>query len=278
MPLTTPGTAIEVHLGPDEWERSLRADALRRAYRHPQGPAADVALRRARLRRSSTQITRLPEYYPTRAERSILHARRGRDRRDARRRHARRARLRHVGEDARCCSTPSPIAGPLQRYVPFDVAEATLRDAADASPREYPGVAVHGVVGDFRRHLDAAPARRATADRVPRRHDRQPRPARARATSSRAVADEMAPGDSFLLGTDLVKDRDRLVARLRRRRRRHRRVQQNVLRVLNRELDADFDLDGSTTSLASTRTTSGSRCGCGRAARSRSRRGARPRR
>ena len=48
-------------------------------------------------------------------------------------------------------------AGTLTRFVPFDVSETTLRDAAAAIGSEYPGVAVHAVVGDFERHLDRIP-------------------------------------------------------------------------------------------------------------------------
>ena len=44
-----------------------------------------------------------------------------------------------------------------RRFVPFDVDETTLRTAAAAVAAEYPGVAVHAVVGDFERHLAACP-------------------------------------------------------------------------------------------------------------------------
>ena len=64
--------------------------------------------------------------------------------------------------------------GRLRRYVPFDVAESTLRAAAEAVADEYPGVLIEGVVGDFRRHLGAIPDGWPAAVRLPRRHDRQP--------------------------------------------------------------------------------------------------------
>ena len=44
-------------------------------------------------------------------------------------------------------------AGHLRRFVPFDVSEQALREAAAAIAEEYPGIEVHGVVGDFERHL-----------------------------------------------------------------------------------------------------------------------------
>ena len=65
-------------------------------------------------------------------------------------------------------------AGTLERYVPVDVTESMVRECAEALTDEYPGLRVHGVIGDFERHLDCLPAGRRAADRgVPRRHDRQ---------------------------------------------------------------------------------------------------------
>ena len=103
------------------------------------------------------QITRLPEYYPTRTERSILveHAAEivtssGAD------------TLVELGsgtsEKTRILLDAFHGADSLQTFVPFDVSEATLRDAARAIAAEYPGVAVHAVVGDFERHLLQIPA------------------------------------------------------------------------------------------------------------------------
>jgi L-histidine N-alpha-methyltransferase len=54
----------------------------------------------------------------------------------------------------------------------------------------------------------------------------------------------MAPGDAFLLGTDLVKEPVRLVAAYDDRQRVTEAFNKNVLAVINRELDADFDLEG----------------------------------
>ena len=68
------------------------------------------------------------------------------------------------------------------------------------------------MVGDFERHLARLPARRTAAGGVPRRHDRQPRPRRARARFLTSLAATLAPGDGLLLGTDLVKDSARSVA------------------------------------------------------------------
>ncbi len=58
--------------------------------------------------------------------------------------------------------------GPLRRYVPLDVSDGTLWEAATALAEEYPGLAVNAVVGDFHRHLDRLPADGTPAVRLPR--------------------------------------------------------------------------------------------------------------
>ena len=45
----------------------------------------------------------------------------------------------------------------IQSNLPFDVSESTLRGTASAIEREYDGVEVHAVVGDFEHHLDLLP-------------------------------------------------------------------------------------------------------------------------
>src|SRR5207237_5849837 len=101
------------------------------------------------------EITRLPEYYPTRREREILVARApavaatGAD------------TLVELGsgtsEKTRLLLDAMAGAGHLRRFVPFDVSEATLRQAAETVAAEYPGVAVHAIVGDFEHHLGKLP-------------------------------------------------------------------------------------------------------------------------
>ena len=96
-------------------------------------------------------------------------------------------------------------------HLTFDVAEPTLRATADAIAEEYPGIDVHAVVGDFRRHLDALPTegRRMIAFLGGTIGNLRPHE---RAALLQELASSMRPGDSLLLGTDLVKDRGRLVA------------------------------------------------------------------
>src|SRR5271167_1607970 len=103
------------------------------------------------------QICELPEYYPTRAERSILEEAAGEI-----------ASLTNAVElvelgsgtaaKTRVLLDAMYRAGTLARYIPVDVTESMVRDCADALTNEYPGLQVHGVIGDFERHLDRVPA------------------------------------------------------------------------------------------------------------------------
>jgi L-histidine N-alpha-methyltransferase len=135
-------------------------------------------------------------------------------------------------------------AGTLRRYVPFDVSESVVRDAADTLIADYPGLRVHGVIGDFERHLDRIPAR-----------DGAPRivallggtignfPPGSRRLLLRRIADVLTEGDRLLLGTDLVKDPAVLEAAYDDDAGVTAEFNRNVLHVINRELDADFPVD-----------------------------------
>lgn len=187
------------------------------------------------------QITRLSEYYPTRAERSILEARSreiaalsGAD------------TLVELGsgtsEKTTLLLDALQEAGTLRRFVPFDVDESVLTDAGELLNKAYPDVEVHGVVGDFEHHLPLLPrgGRRMIAFLGGTIGNLLPEP---RAVFLRTLADGMDTGDSLLLGTDLVKDPKRLVAAYDDAKGVTADFNLNVLRVLNRELDADADLD-----------------------------------
>ena len=130
-------------------------------------------------------------------------------------------------------------AGQLQRFVPFDVSEGILRWSAAAMADRYPGLAVHGVVGDFDHHLDRLPAegRRLVVFLGGTIGNYEPVD---RARLLRRLADQLAPGDSLLLGTDLVKDPSRLVAAYDDGAGVTAEFNRNVLRVLDRELGATF--------------------------------------
>ncbi len=129
--------------------------------------------------------------------------------------------------------------GLLGAYVPLDVSDTTLWEAATALSEEYPGLAVRAVVGDFHRHLDHldAPGRRLFAFLGGTIGNFEPAQ---RAAFLAGLAEVMRPGDRFLLGTDVIKDRDRLVAAYDDAAGVTAEFNRNVLHVLNRELGADF--------------------------------------
>jgi L-histidine Nalpha-methyltransferase len=103
------------------------------------------------------RICDLPEYYPTRAERAIL-AERSADIAAL----TGAAELVELGSGtaakSRLLLSALARAGTLRRYVPVDVSDGMLRATGAALAREYPGLEVHGIVGDFERHLGHVPA------------------------------------------------------------------------------------------------------------------------
>jgi L-histidine N-alpha-methyltransferase len=187
------------------------------------------------------EITRLPEYYPTRAERSILEA------------HAKDIAecsaadtLVELGagtcEKSRLLLSAMQSAGNLRRFVPLDVSDTTLWEAATALSQEFPGLAVTAVVADFHLHLDRLPAdgRRLFAflgGTIGNFGSAQ------RRDFLIGLGKVMAPDDRLLLGTDLIKDRTRLVKAYDDSAGVTAEFNRNVLHVLNRELGADFEPD-----------------------------------
>lgn len=187
------------------------------------------------------EITRLPEYYPFAAEHAILEA--------------------HAAEIAAASGATTLVelgsgtsdktrllleafteTGQLTRFAPVDVSEGTLRDAAARIAERYPGLQVEAVVGDFTLHLAQLPrgGRRMVAflgGTIGNLYLEE------RRAFLGALADVLAPGDSVLLGTDLVKSADRLIAAYDDEAGVTAEFVRNSLRVLNRELEADFDLE-----------------------------------
>ena len=232
---------IDVHLEPADLVDALRADASRGLTVHAEGAAAEVVLRRPRLELFD-EITRLAEYYPTRTERSILAARRRRDRRDHHGRHARRARVGHVGEDA---TAPRRVAigGHAHAVRPVRRERDDAARGGGRGRRRVPGrVGARG-----RRRLRPSP-RPHSRRRAPRSSPSSAAPsATCSPTPARRFLAEVAaglgPDDTFLLGTDLVKDPARLVAAYDDAAGVTAAFNRNVLHVLNRELGADFDVE-----------------------------------
>jgi L-histidine N-alpha-methyltransferase len=187
------------------------------------------------------QITRLPEYYPTRTEAQILRARAaditaasGAD------------TLVELGsgtsEKTRILLDALRDGGSLRRFVPFDVDASILRSAGAAIGAEYPGIEIDAVCGDFEEHLGKIPlvGRRLVVFLGSTIGNLTTGP---RAEFLAALSDSLQPGDTLLLGTDLVKDVDRLVRAYDDAAGVTARFNKNVLAVVNRELGADFDVD-----------------------------------
>jgi L-histidine N-alpha-methyltransferase len=188
------------------------------------------------------QITRLPEYYPTRTEARILRS--------------------VAAEIVQACGADTLVelgsgtsektrtvldafqrAGTLNRFVAFDVDAGVLNTALTELSEEYPGVEMAGVCGDFEQHLGEIPAigRRLIVFLGSTIGNLTEGP---RAQFLAALSGSMRPGDALLLGTDLVKDTGRLVAAYDDAAGVTARFNRNVLAVVNRALSADFDLAG----------------------------------
>ena len=232
---------IEVHLGPEDLRAALQRDVATGLTSVPKElpPKYFYDARGSEL---FDRITRLPEYYPTRCERSILEERAGEI-----------ARLTGADTLVELGSGTSEKthllldalagAGRLRRIVAFDVSEPTLRQAAAALAGEYPQAEVTAVVGDFEHHLRTIPAggRRLVAFLGGTIGNLAPKE---RAQFLGEVAALMVPGDGLLLGTDLVKDVGRLQAAYDDAAGVTAEFNRNVLHVVNRELGADFDPEG----------------------------------
>lgn len=187
------------------------------------------------------QITRLPEYYPTRAEAAILRARSA-DVGSA----SQADTLVELGsgtsEKTRMLLNALRDRGSLRSFVPFDVDAGVLSSASAAIQREYSGIEINAVCGDFEEHLAEIPSggRRLFVFLGSTIGNLTPGP---RADFLANLSAVMRPGDSLLLGTDLVKDADRLVRAYDDAAGVTARFNLNVLAVINRQLDGDFDAD-----------------------------------
>jgi len=231
---------IRSYLGPGD-ERTLAddvLDGLTRPFKELQ-PKHFYDARGSEL---FDAICELPEYYQTRTERLILES------------HAAdivassgAVELVELGSGSasktRVLLDAMRSAGTLERYVPFDVSGTTVHEAAQTLVAEYPGMSVHGVVGDFERHLKHLP------------EPIGPRlvaflggtlgnfPPGSRRRFLRGLRKVLSADGYLLLGTDLVKDPAIIEAAYNVSAGVTAQFNLNVLHVLNRELHANFDVD-----------------------------------
>jgi dimethylhistidine N-methyltransferase len=144
------------------------------------------------------------------------------------------------------------IAAALDRfrrlhYVPIDVSPTALEESARRLTRRFPALRVTGYVADYRRGLERITAR-ATGPRLivflgSSLGNYDPGPA---GELLAMIAATMRPADRFLLGTDLAKDRAVLEAAYDDRQGVTAAFNLNLLRRINRELGADFQVDAFT--------------------------------
>jgi L-histidine N-alpha-methyltransferase len=237
-PPADPAIQIDSHLDGHE-ERSLADDVLDGLTR-PFKELPPKHFYDARGAALFDRICELPEYYPTRAERAILQ-----ESASELAELTGAAELVELGSGTaaktRVLLDALHEAGTLRRYVPVDVTESMVRDCALTLTEEYPGLQVHGVIGDFERHLDQIPE--AVGPRVVAFLGGTIGnfPPGSRRRFLRAIAALLGPEDHLLMGTDLVKDPDVLEAAYDDAQGVTAEFNRNVLRVLNRELDANFD-------------------------------------
>ena len=189
------------------------------------------------------QICSLPEYYPTRTELSILKA-------------VAREIVHTTGagelvelgsgasDKARILLDAMVAEGTLQRYIPLDVSASVVHEAAEQLVEDYDGLLVHGVIGDFERHLGRVPDGNGSPRIIALLGGTIGNfPPGSRRRMLRAIGDVLRPADRLLLGTDLVKDPAVIEAAYDDTQGVTAEFNRNVLHVINRELDADFPAD-----------------------------------
>ncbi|MEU5891232.1 L-histidine N(alpha)-methyltransferase [Streptomyces sp. NPDC047461] len=219
----------------DATEAALRADVLRGLTRTPKTlpPKWFYDAHGSEL---FDQITELPEYYPTRAEREILVARATEI--------AAASGARTLVELGSGSSEKTRYVidalNDLHTYVPVDVSESALTQAGHALIAERPGLNVHALIADFTAELalPGTPGPRLVAFLGGTIGNLLPAERAEFFTSVRAL---LSPGDALLLGTDLVKDENTLVRAYDDAAGVTAAFNKNVLTVVDRELGADFD-------------------------------------
>lgn len=229
---------LEIYLEQQDVERDLRQDVRTGLTAEPKWlpPKWFYDSRGSEL---FEEITRLPEYYPTRAEREVLA------------RHAPDVAaltgaktLVELGsgssEKTRLLLDAFTRRGGLGTFVPLDVSVSALLGSTARIAADYPGLRVRGIVGDFTRQIDRLPTggRRLVVFLGGTIGNLLPAE---RAGFLAAMRAALEVGDWLLLGTDLVKDPSVVVPAYDDAAGVTAEFNRNVLRVINRELGADFE-------------------------------------
>jgi L-histidine Nalpha-methyltransferase len=190
------------------------------------------------------KITRLPEYYPFRVEGGILEA---------------------VADEIAAATQASSViefgsgsadktdillralrrAGTLHTYTSIDISESALLAAGSRLIAEYPGLSVRAVLADFETQAEILAANGSPPPRLVLflgGSIGQLTPDQ-RAEFLRTLHGACRPGDTLLLGVDLVKDPARLMAAYDDSAGVSAEFSKNLLNVLNANVGADFNLD-----------------------------------
>ena len=235
-----PQITVDVHLPPGGPLSGMAAD-VRAGLTKPFKELSPRYFYDGRGSELFEQITELPEYYPTRSERRILEL--------------------HASEICATAGDPATLielgsgsavktrvlldamrdAGCLSAYAPVDISEQITRDTAEAVASEY-GITVHGLVCDFERDLERIPLGGPRVIALLGGTIGNFEPAQ-RASFLARIANLLGDDDHFLLGTDLVKDRETLEEAYNDSAGVTAEFNKNVLAVLNERLGCDFDLD-----------------------------------
>jgi L-histidine N-alpha-methyltransferase len=235
------GAAIRIDSHLDADERTLAEDVLDGLTR-PFKELPPKHFYDSRGAQLFDRICELPEYYPTRAERAILT-----DSAEELSRLTNAAELVELGSGSasktRVLLDALSAAGTLERYIPVDVTESVVRECAAELTDEYPGLRVHGVIGDLERHLDRVPPAEGPRVVAFLGGTIGNFPPGSRRRVLRKIGSLLGPDDHLLLGTDLVKDPEILEAAYDDAQGVTAEFNRNLLQVLNRELGADFDPD-----------------------------------
>ena len=136
-------------------------------------------------------------------------------------------------------------AGTLDRYVPFDISPGIIARSAAELAAAYPGLRVHGVAGDFGRHLGKIPRRPADGTRLVAflgstlgNLDRT-----GRRSMVKRLARLLKPGDALLMGTDLAHDPNVLIKAYDDEPGVTAEFNRNIIRHVNRVFEGDADPD-----------------------------------
>jgi L-histidine N-alpha-methyltransferase len=236
-----PGFPIDVHLSEHGLLDSI-ADDVRRGLSAPQKFLLPKFLYDAEGSLLFEQVTEAPEYYPTRTELSILTT--------IATEVMERVAPKEVVELGSGSSTKTRMlldagynAKTLTRYVPFDVSQTIVESACVELEQRYPDMQLHGVIGDFERHLGLVPpavGKRLVLFIGSTIGNLEPAD---RLALLREIRKMLAPGDYLLLGMDQIKDVAVLEAAYNDAGGVTAAFNLNVLKAINNALHADFNVD-----------------------------------